>query len=62
MYELLKGGFVSNYYGFYKIYEEICRNVFDEIDGRGASNIGSEAVFKVLCLISDKMNIDKFPL
>lgn len=59
---MLKGEYVSNYYGFYQIYEQICKNVFDEIDERGASNIGSEAVFKVLGMISDKMNIDKFPL
>lgn len=32
MYELLKGEFTSKYHGFYKIYEEICKNVFEEID------------------------------
>lgn len=58
----MKGEFTSKYHGFYKIYEEICKNVFEEIDERGDTNLGPDAIFKVLALVSDKMNIDKISL
>ena len=59
IYDLIKGENNSKFVGFYKIFEEINRNLFAEITPNGKTEIDSEAIFRMLALLADKMPLDK---
>jgi len=61
IYDLIKGENNSKFVGFYKIFEEINRNLFAEITPNGKTEIDSEAIFRMLALLADKIPLEKIP-
>lgn len=45
--------------GFFRIYEEINRNIFAEIDERGESELGHDAILRVLIYLAGKLPLSR---
>jgi hypothetical protein len=61
IYELIRGDNNSKYTGFYRIYEEINRNLFAEIAPNGKADIESDAIFRMLAYLADKLPLERLP-
>jgi hypothetical protein len=59
IYDLLKCTNIGKMPGFYKIIEEIRRNIFAEISDKGETDLSHEAIFKVFGSLSDKHSLSE---
>jgi hypothetical protein len=59
IYELIRADNTGKLPGYFRIYEEINRNIYAEIDENGESELGHEAIFKVLTHLSDKLPLNR---
>jgi hypothetical protein len=57
IYELIKGEYNSKFVGFLRIYEEINKNIFDEIDAKGQTELNPDSIFKALGFLADKISL-----
>lgn len=57
--EFIRGEFVSKYGGFFRIYEEINKNLFASISKKGKSEIDADSIFVMLTNIGSKIPLDR---
>nr|BAK00111.1 predicted protein [Hordeum vulgare subsp. vulgare] len=59
IYDLIRAKNIGKAPGLQKIYEEIFKNIFAEINEKGESELGHDSIFRVLSYLSDKLNLSK---